>query len=257
MILERNSTMSSKADFERNSTMQTWLYGSTRTLLQIVFQNAPSWISDFFGFLIFIHDFHAMQYSSKLKGTCKNIFWNFSNLIWKPHLWQICHNNFHGYLLGDARPNPLFLWQKTGGCIEMSQIKTGFWAWWFVGREICGAWNFKFHAPQIIMPKGPHSHLEHPHNSVHGSSFLSFLWQLLTRCPGAGIRLADRSSDLGATWVTFLSGLETYWGAEYVYWYWCAVIRDYDGYWSSQADLVSMWCHASRSSWSWWMSFDK
>ena len=127
----------------------------------------------------------------------------------------------------------------------------------FLGMMICGAWNFKFHAPQIIMPKGPHSHLEHPHNSVHGSSFHSFLWQLLTRCPGAGIRLADRSSDLGATWVTFLSGLETYWGAEYVYWYWCAVIRDYDGYWSSQADLVSMWCHASRSSWSWWMSFDK
>ncbi|CAL1152282.1 unnamed protein product [Cladocopium goreaui] len=32
----------SPADFERNSTMQTWLYGSTRTLLQIVFQNVWS-----------------------------------------------------------------------------------------------------------------------------------------------------------------------------------------------------------------------
>ena len=192
MILERNSTMSSKADFERNSTMQTWLYGSTRTLLQIVFQNAPSWISDFFGFLIFIHDFHAMQYSSKLKGTCKNIFWNFSNLIWKPHLWQICHNNFHGYLLGDARPNPLFLWQKTGGCIEMSQIKTGFWAWWFVGREISNFTPHKSSCPKALtaiwnIPTIPS--MGH-HSTVFCGSFLpgaqvqAYVWPIVLQTLG-------------------------------------------------------------------------
>ena len=146
------------------------------------------------------------------------------------------------------------MWQKTRGCAQNVSFKMGhawkcdtpnnlFWAWWLLGR---GIWSPNpFGTPQ----KFP----------LYGSPapFASFLWQLLTRCPGAGIRLADPFSDLGETWVTSLSGLETYWGAEYVYWYWFAVIRDYDGYWSNQADLVSMWCHASRSSWNWWMSLDR